>query len=144
MNAWWTDHVLKFDYRSQLNLLSRLGIRSPDLMMVGWFFGGILMAWLLWIAWQVGRLPLQARPDRLARAYGRLCRKLARVGLPRSPYQGPLAYAEVVSRERPDLSSRIRELLNRYAELRYGAPRADSRAEDVAGFERSVARLNLS
>ena len=144
INAWWNDRVLKFDYRSQLNLLMRLGIRSPDLVMVGWFFGGILMAWLLWIAWQVGRSPLAARPDRLARAYGRLCRKLARVGLPRSPYQGPLAYAEVVSRERPDLAGGVRELLTRYAELRYGAPHgADSRAEDVAGFERSVARLNV-
>ena len=144
MNAWWTDHVLKFDYRSQLNLLSRLGFHSPDLVMVGWFFGGVLMVWLLWIAWQVGRSPLAARPDRLARAYGRLCRKLARVGLPRSPYQGPLAYADVVSRERPDLAARVSELLTRYADLRFGAPRASSRAEDVVGFERSVARLNLS
>ena len=83
LNTWWTDHVLKFDYRSQLNLLSRLGIQTPDLMMVGWIFGGVLMSWLLWIAWQVGRSPLRAaRPDRLARAYERLCRKLARVGLP--------------------------------------------------------------
>src|SRR5581483_6000149 len=55
INTWWTDHVLKFDYRSQLNLLSRLGIRSPDLIMVGWIFGGALLSWLLWIAWQVGR-----------------------------------------------------------------------------------------
>jgi transglutaminase-like putative cysteine protease len=143
LNTWWTDQVLKFDYRSQLNLLSRLGIHSPDLMMVAWIFGGILMTWLLWIAWQVGRSPLQARPDRLARAYERLCRKLARVGLPRSPTQGPLAYAGVVSHARPDLASRVRELLIRYADLRYGVPRADSRAEDVAGFERSVAQLSL-
>ena len=143
-NQWWTDHVLKFDYRSQLNLLSRLGFNSPDLVMVGWFFGGVLMAWLLWIAWQVGRSPLQARPDRLARAYERLCRKLARVGLPRSPDQGPLAYADVVDRARPDVASRVRELLTRYADLRYGVPRADSRAEDVAGFERSVAQLSLA
>ena len=144
LNTWWTDHVLKFDYRSQLNLLSRLGIRSPDLMMVGWIFGGILMTWLLWIAWQVGRSPLQARPDRLARAYERLCRKLARIGLPRSPFQGPLAYAEVVSDRRPDLANRVCVLLARYAELRYGVPRAAQRAEDVAGFERSVARLSVA
>jgi transglutaminase-like putative cysteine protease len=144
LNTWWTDHVLKFDYRSQLNLLSRLGIRSPDLVMVGWIFGGVLMTWLLWIAWQFGRSPLKARPDRLARAYERLCRKLARVGLPRSPYQGPLAYADVVSDKRPDLASGVRALLTRYAELRYGTPRGDSRAEDVAGFERSVARLSLA
>ncbi len=143
-NQWWTDHVLKFDYRSQLNLLSRLGFNSPDLVMVGWFFGGILMTWLAWIAWQVGRSPLQARPDRLARAYERLCRKLARVGLPRSPHQGPLTYADEVGRERPDLASGVRELLTRYADLRYGAPRPDSRVKDIAGFEQSVARLSLA
>jgi len=124
--------------------LSRLGFNSPDLMMVGWIFGGTLMAWLAWIAWQVGRSPLRARPDRLARAYERLCRKLARVGLPRSPTQGPLAYADEVGHQRPDLAGSVGELLARYADLRYGVPRADSRAEDVAGFERSVARLSLA
>jgi len=144
LNAWWNDRVLKFDYRSQLNLLSRLGIRSPDLIMVGWIFGAALLSWLLWIAWQVGRSPPGARPDRLARAYERLCRKLTRVGLPpRAAYQGPLAYADVVSDQRPDLAGSVGALLTRYAELRYGAPRADSLAEDVAGFERSVARLKL-
>jgi protein-glutamine gamma-glutamyltransferase len=143
LNTWWTDHVLKFDYRSQLNLLSRLGIQTPDLMMVGWIFGGALMSWLLWIAWQIGRSPLQAQPDRLARAYARLCRKLARVGVPRADHEGPLAYADVVSEKRPDLATAVRALLMRYAELRYGAARA-SGAEDVAGFERSVARLTLA
>ena len=143
LNTWWTDHVLKFDYRSQLNLLSRLGIQTPDLVMVGWIFGGALMSWLLWIAWQVGSAPLQARPDRLARAYVRLCRKLARVGLPRAEHEGPLAYANMVSEKRPDLARPVRALLTRYAELRYGAPRA-SGAEDIAGFERSVARLTLA
>ena len=145
LNEWWTDHVLKFDYRSQLNLLSRLGFQTPDLMMVGWIFGGVLMSWLLWIAWQVGRSPLRAaRPDRLARAYERLCRKLARVGLPpRAAHEGPLAYADVVSEKRPDLAGAIRALLTRYAELRYGSPHA-SGVEDVAGFERSVARLRLA
>jgi transglutaminase-like putative cysteine protease len=143
MNTWWTDHVLKFDYRSQLNLLSRLGIQSPDLVMVGWFFTGALLTWLAWIAWQVGRSPLRARPDRLARAYARLCRKLARVGLPRSDHQGPLAYADAVSEKRPDLAGTVRGLLTRYAELRYGAARAESRTDDIAGFEREVARLSL-
>jgi hypothetical protein len=144
VNTWWTSHVLKFDYRSQLNLLSRLGIESPDLVMVGWFFTGVLLTWLAWIGWQVGRSPLRARPDRLARAYARLCRKLARVGLVRSEYQGPLAYADTVSEKRPDLAGGVRTLLTRYAELRYGVPRAESRADEIAGFERDVARLSLS
>jgi protein-glutamine gamma-glutamyltransferase len=142
VNAWWNDHVLKFDYRSQLRLLSRLGIGSPDLTALAWAFVAALLTWLGWIAWQFGRAPSRPRPDRLARAYARLCGKLARVGLPpRLAYQGPLAYADVVSSTRPDLASAAGFLLARYAELRYGAPRASSRAQDIAGFEREVTRF---
>jgi protein-glutamine gamma-glutamyltransferase len=143
VNAWWNDHVLKFDYRSQLSLLSQLGFRSPDVAILGWAFVAVLLTWLAWIAWQFGRGPGQPRPDRLARAYARLCRKLARVGIPRSAHLGPLAYAEVVGERRPDLAEAVRDLLVRYAELRYGAPRERSRSHDVAGFERDVMRLSL-
>jgi hypothetical protein len=124
--------------------LSRLGISSPDLEAVGWAFATALLSWLAWIAWQMSRGAPRARPDRLARAYARLCRKLARVGLPRSAHQGPIAYAEEVRQTRPDLGEAARSLLTRYAELRYGAPRTDSRAADVAGFERAVARFSAA
>jgi len=144
INTWWTNSVLKFDYKSQLNLLSRLGFTSPDLEVLGWAFVTALVSWLAWIAWQMSRGGPQVRPDRLARAYARLCGKLARVGLPRPAHQGPIAYAEAVGQRRPDLGEAVRSLLTRYAELRYGAPRADSRAADVAGFERAVTRLRVA
>jgi protein-glutamine gamma-glutamyltransferase len=144
VNMWWTNHVLKFDFNSQLNLLSRLGIRSPDLSTVGWAFVAALLSWMTWIAWQMGRGSARVRPDRLARAYARLCRKLARVGPPREAHQGPIAYADAVAGRRPDLRETVRTLLTRYAELRYGAPRTDSRARDVAEFEQAVARLSIA
>jgi transglutaminase-like putative cysteine protease len=144
INMWWTNHVLKFDFKSQLNLLSRLGIHSPDLVALGWAFVAALLSWMAWIAWQMSRGPQRVRPDRLARAYARLCRKLARIGLPRPAYQGPIAYADAVATKRPDLRETVRSLLVRYAELRYGLPRADSRAADVTTFERAVARLSVA
>jgi protein-glutamine gamma-glutamyltransferase len=144
MNTWWTNSVLKYDFKSQLNLLSRLGIHSPDMTTLGWAFVTALLSWLTWIAWQMGRGPPPVRPDRLARAYARLCRKLGGIGLPRSAHQGPIAYADAVGERRPDLREAVRALLTRYAELRYGAPRADSHAEDVMGFERAVARLSVA
>ncbi|MDB6089706.1 MAG: transglutaminase [Gammaproteobacteria bacterium] len=142
-NTWWNDHVLKFDYHSQLNLLSRLGFRSPDLQTLGWAFVAGLLAWLSWVAWQVGRMTPGPRPDRLARAYARLCRKLAAVGLARLPHHGPIAYAEAVTEIRPDVAPRVRPLLTRYAELRYGGPAGPSHATDVTSFERAVARLSV-
>jgi hypothetical protein len=48
-----------------------------------------------------------------------------------------------VSESRPDLAERVRSLLTKYAELRYGAPAAGSYAADVVGFERAVARLSV-
>lgn len=145
VNAWWNDRVLKFDYRSQLNLLRQLGFRSPDVALLGWAFVTVLLFWMGWIAWQVGRGPARPpRPDRLARAYARLCRKLAHVGVPRSAHQGPLAYADIVGERRPDLAQGVRGLLTRYAELRYGPPSDDTRIDDVTGFERDVARLSVA
>jgi protein-glutamine gamma-glutamyltransferase len=144
INTWWNDHVLKFDYRSQLNLLSRLGFRSPDATLLGWAFVTVLVAWLGWIAWRFGHGSPQQRPDRLARAYAKLCRKLARVGMPRPPYLGPLAYADAVGERRPDIAGGVRSLLARYADLRYGTPTDTARADEIARFERDVARLSVT
>ncbi len=143
MNMWWNNHVLQYDLKSQLNLLSRLGIPSPDLSTLAWAFALGFLSWLTWIAIQMGRPPTRARQDRLAKAYARLCRKLARTGLPRSADQGPMAYADAVAERRPDLTETVRALLTRYAELRYGVLHADSREADIAGFERAVARLSV-
>jgi len=53
-----------------------------------------------------------------------------------------------VEERRPDLRETVRSLLTRYADLRYGAPRADqhaaTRAAAIAGFERAVARLTIA
>ena len=144
LNAWWNQRVVDFDSRSQLALLEDLGIRSPQLRDVGWAFAAALLGWLGWISWQLGPGTGRPRADPLARGYGRLCRKLARVGLPREPHQGPRAYLEVIGRRRPDLAPRIAPLLARYIELRYGAASRRPRPEDSRSFERAVARLALT
>jgi hypothetical protein len=143
INGWWNDRVVNFSYDSQLQILQHLGFNSPGVQELGWTFVAGLVAWLSWVAWQVGRNAPGLRPDRLARAYVRLCRKLARVGLPRHANQGPLAYADAVARHRPDLAEAVRTLLAQYADLRYGAPPSGPPAVGLAGFERAVARLNV-
>ncbi len=142
-NAWWSDHVVKFDYPAQLDLLGRLGIRSPDVRYLGWAFMLALVGWLAIIGWQVGRAVRPAAPDALARAYARLCRKLERIAPARAPHQGPLSYADEVSARHPDLAQRVRGLLERYAQLRYGPPQPGTRAQDIEEFRRAVARLSV-
>jgi transglutaminase-like putative cysteine protease len=140
-NAWWADHVVRFDFASQLDLLTRLGFRAPDARYLGWGFTAALCAWLLFMAWSSARLGRRPRPDGLARAYQRLCAKLARVAPPRAPHQGPLAYAGTVLAARPDLRAAVQGLFERYAQLRFGA--ATPGAAEVADFARAVRRLTL-
>jgi protein-glutamine gamma-glutamyltransferase len=141
-SAWWADHVVRFDYASQLDLLTRFGIRSPDARYLGWGFTLALCAWLGFMAWSTGRPGRRARPDPLARAYRRLCAKLARVAPPRAAHQGPLAYAETVLARRPDLRAEVGALFERYATLRFG-PGAPGAAA-VAQFARAVRELTVT
>jgi protein-glutamine gamma-glutamyltransferase len=143
LNGWWNERVVGFNYHSQLDLLGKLGFRSPGLRDAGWVFAATLLAWLAWVSWQLGKGGGKPPPDRLARAYTRLCRKLARIGLPRAPHQGPLAYAQAVIRFRPDLANRVGRLLQVYAELRFGSGSGPTHARDLRAFERAVARLSI-
>jgi protein-glutamine gamma-glutamyltransferase len=146
LNTWWNDRVIKFDYGNQLDLLRLLGFQSPKAEQLGWTFALGLVAWLLWVAWHVGRLASKsARPDRLGIAYNNLCRKLERAGVTRQSYQGPLALAAEISRYRPDLVAETAALISRYAELRYGSQHArGARPDEVRDFEHAVRRLKLT
>jgi protein-glutamine gamma-glutamyltransferase len=142
-NAWWSDHVVKFNYDSQLALLQSLGMRTPDARALGLTFAAALLGWLALVAWHFNRRARSAPPtDALARAYLRLGRKLARAGAARAPHLGPLAYAQQVSRQRPDLAERVQALCARYAQLRYGDG-APARAE-VEAFAQAVTRLRTA
>ena len=142
-NDWWDANVVKFTLNSQLDLLARLGIRSPDIRHLGWVFTAGLLSWLAIIAWHIGRDLKTPGRDPLATAYMRLCRKLARIAPARTPHQGPVSFANTVSERRPDLKERVDALLMRYAQLRYGAPAPATHTRDVTDFARRVARLRL-
>jgi transglutaminase-like putative cysteine protease len=152
LNGWWNERVIGFDDATQLDLLRALGLQYPELRDAGWAFAATLLGWLAWVSWQFGKEPRPPPPDRLGRAYELLCRKLARTGLARAPHQGPLAYAQAISRYRPDLTARVRPLLEQYAELRYGPPSAAANSSEsprsspesvLRAFERAVSRLSV-
>jgi hypothetical protein len=141
-NAWWALQVVGFNLRSQLGLLERLGVKSPDWPQLGAALAFALIVWLGVIGWRSRRTLRPVPPDRLARAYRRLCAKLAASGCPREPHQGPMAYVDSIALHRPRLAEAVRPLLEAYTDLRFGAAAAlDPRT--VAEFERAVARLRI-
>ena len=74
-NQWWQEHVVEFDTRSQLDLLSKLGIDSPDWKHLGWAFAGALVLWVAWVSLTLRRGVARAKPDRIGRAWLRATRK---------------------------------------------------------------------
>jgi Mlc titration factor MtfA (ptsG expression regulator)/transglutaminase-like putative cysteine protease len=141
-NDWWNERVVHFDFRTQIDLLRWLGFDTPDWRILGYLLASGLIAWLIVIAWHVSRTSRRAPADRLARAYEKLCGKLARAGAPREPHEGPLAYAMAIATRRPDLAVSANGLLMSYAGLRFGNDLDDrARSQAIAGFEQAVSRF---
>ena len=137
LNAWWSTQVLAYNYGSQLQLLNWLGFGDPGWQQLGWLLAASLAGWLVVIGWQFGRVRPSGGPDRLARAYLRLCARLARFGSVRQPHQGPLAYAATIDGASHP-ARQARDLLSRYAHLRYG--KVTPTPAQLREFERRINR----
>jgi transglutaminase-like putative cysteine protease len=138
VNAWWSTRVVAYNYASQLRLLDRLGFGNQDWQQLGWLLAGGLAVWLGVISWQFGRVRAGSGPDRLGRAYLRLCARLAKSGAVRQPHQGPLAYAASLDGAAAP-TVQARELLALYARLRFGS--GDPSHSQLREFERRISRL---
>src|SRR5258708_12848929 len=92
-----------------------LKIPEPDgqkLVMVLAAAMGLVLGWL---TWQVRRELAPRSKDETARAYARLCAKLAAAGMPRVPHQGAAAYARRVARLPPELGAIVTNLRRQYS-----------------------------
>lgn len=143
LNTAWNERVVNFDVSAQFRILERLGLGAGNWTALISTLGAGLVGWLMWIAWHVSRSAAPPPADPLARAYARLCTKLARAGVTRNAYEGPLDYATRIAGDRPDLALRAQPLLARYAQLRYGAISGEAAATAIAAFGRVVLRCHL-
>jgi hypothetical protein len=140
----WRERILQFDSGSQEQLLDLLHIPQPDGQKLALVLAACLIAGMSWLTWQVRR-ELDVRPtDPVHRAYDRLCRRLAAIGLPRMPHEGAEAFAARVAAQRPDLGATVRALCRRYSQLRYAADPSQAAAATfiagVRGFRPARAR----
>lgn len=116
----WNQWVLGYNSELQFAFLTRLGMED-----VTWRKLALNMTFALGLV--IGMLALYMlrhlfgqRPDRVQATWLKVCRKLAKTGLPRAPHEGAQDYAERVATARPELAGDIRDLAARYGELRYG------------------------
>jgi hypothetical protein len=119
----WNQWVLGYDTERQFAFLTRLGMESItwQKMIMGLAAGlGLLIALL---ALFMLRHLYTRQSDKVQAAWLKLCRKLARTGLPpRAAHEGAYDYAERISAIRPDLAAALHDLAAHYSALRYGTP----------------------
>jgi transglutaminase-like putative cysteine protease len=138
VNAWWQDEFVGFNFSMQQDLLGHLGIQQHYLRALTLLLtiGGAL--WISVIAWSLRPRQSPSPEDVLSRSWRLLESKLQRAAPPRALYEGPIAYAQRIGEQRPEIAGTISALARRYALLRYG-PRPDN--EEVERFRRAVRLL---
>ncbi|MET0229625.1 MAG: DUF3488 and transglutaminase-like domain-containing protein [Rhodanobacteraceae bacterium] len=141
VNGLWTRAIIRFDALRQRGMLSSFGIADPNqgdlLLVLSAILAGVLAVATLWALRDRTRL----RGDALDRAWSRLGRRLAREGVVREPNEGPLDWLARARAAAPASSSALGDLVQRYVDLRYGAP--EPAAERVLAFSRAVRKFRV-
>jgi transglutaminase-like putative cysteine protease len=138
INYQWRRNVIEFNRDRQRSLWRdwKLDAFSP------WqIVAAVLLAVLAWagamLAWLAAR---RKRGERAVVLWDGLCRRLARAGLPRPPWEGPIAYAQRAAQRWPQFAIAFRAIGESFAALRYGSAPAQTaeRAALIATLERAI------
>ncbi|WP_084500290.1 transglutaminase TgpA family protein [Luteimonas mephitis] len=134
----WNDFVLGFDAARQQRLLQPLGIERLDQRALIALFAAAAVVAIAWMLWLTARA--ERERDRLLRAWHRLGRRYARLGLGRAPHEAAGDWAARVVAARPG-SAELASLSARFAEWRYagGDGRTQGRRE-LDGLVRALRR----
>jgi hypothetical protein len=135
----WNQWVLGYTPERQRALLTRVGLDDATWRTLAALLLAITGVFTLVLALlTLRRLRVRVR-DPVKLAYLAFCEKLGRLGIARTPAEGPLAYAERVTRARPDLAPPVRSFIGLYVALRY----ADSEgARDVGRLQELAREFN--
>lgn len=115
----WNQWVLGYNPDRQYELLTRLGLEEPDWRKMTAWLAVLTAAVLLVLSISMLRPRRAELPEQ--RAWRQFCHRLARFGVARAEWEGPLDFAQRVSRERPELGPLTLEAAKNFAAVRYGA-----------------------
>ncbi|MBU0500074.1 MAG: DUF3488 and transglutaminase-like domain-containing protein [Gammaproteobacteria bacterium] len=134
LNLSWQRWIIGYDQSRQRDFLSHMGLGWVDqrlLSALAFGLAGIVFLILFAYLRRQGR----ERPDPLAKAYGRFCRRLAGIGISREGHEGPLDFERRVLSKRPDLAPEVAPIIGSYVGLAYGRSSPE-------GIDRLVKRID--
>lgn len=117
----WSAWFEGYSYYEQKTFLKKLGITSGTwdaslkallLLLVS---SGMIVNFYAWFALKSSK----QKSDIVKRYYLQFCQKLFRAGFEKQANQGPIDYANYISKNRPDLKNRVTDITNLYVQLRY-------------------------
>ena len=138
INYQWQRGVVGFNVDRQRDLLRDLGLGNARHWELVALVAGMITLWGVVLLALARRRALSADPA--GALWLRVCRRLARAGLRRSPEEGPLAYAQRAARRWPQWAALFARIGNSYALLRYG-PESEQRTKLIAALREGVAQL---
>jgi protein-glutamine gamma-glutamyltransferase len=123
----WDNVVLSYDSETQTKLAQAMGMgEKARLGLLG--FSLLAMAACLFVLQKwMARKPVVPPVEKL---YATFCRNMARRGMPRAMWEGPLAYTERVAEVFPEDKRTIQRFGSIVANARYGPIAADGAAVD--------------
>ena len=126
LDSAWNEWVLAYGPERQIALLRSLGVNNPDWRALAALLGVTVMLILgliaLWTAWHYR----PSTEDRVQRMYRTFVGRLARRGIQREPWEGPLVLAERAQRQLPAYAGAVHSITRSYIRLRYEEHCSDS------------------
>ena len=134
VNNAWNQHILGYDPQRQRELLSRLGLPDTDWRSLATVLGiacSLLVAAMT--AWTLYQRPAI---DPARRLWLKALRQLARRQVDCAPWETPMAVAQRVREQRPELAETFQNVVDAYLQARYGKSN-----NNLNALREAVARL---
>ncbi len=137
LNYQWDTRLLAFDADVQEVFLDSIGLakRGPFVLIMEILIAAVALL-VIYFSWM--QLRSRSRADRVKALYERFCRKAARLGVRRDPWEGPSDFSNRAALLLPGESGRIQQISNSYIALRYAPEPAaivlDRFAKEVSAF----------
>jgi len=134
VNNAWNQHILGYDPQRQRELLTRLGMPETDWRSLATMLGivcSVLVAAMT--AWTLLQRP---RLDPALRLWQKALRQLARRQVDCAAWETPMALAQRVREQRPELAEAFQNVVDAYLLARYGQSN-----NDLKPLREAIARL---
>ena len=115
----WKQWVIGYDNKRQAELINKLFNQQLSMTNIVLMMLSIFFALSLVIALYIIKPFRKTECDPVQRLYYRFCDKLARHGMIRNSYEGPMDYSQRAEQQFPDQSPIIRRIVRLYINQRY-------------------------